>query len=157
MKTITCADPTRRSFCAHAAAMAFLGGAVGTIFEGCGSPTSPSNAPALPVINGTRISGGITLAVDSSSPLSPVGSAALLQTSIGDFLVAHTGQDVYVALTAICTHQTCTITGFSSQTYVCPCHGSTFDVNGRVLGGPAPAPLRQYPTQFASGVLTITA
>jgi nitrite reductase/ring-hydroxylating ferredoxin subunit len=158
MKKITCADPTRRSFCAHAAAVAFLGGAVGTMLEGCGgSPTSPSNAPPLAVVNGTRISGGITVAVDSSSPLSAVGSAALLQTSIGEFLVAHTGQDAYVALTAICTHQTCTITGFASQTYVCPCHGSTFDVNGRVLGGPAPAPLRQYPTQFANGVLTITA
>jgi Rieske Fe-S protein len=109
------------------------------------------------VVTGTRISGGITLAIDSSSPLSAVGAAALMQTSIGDFLVAHTAQDVFVALTATCTHQTCTVTGFSSQTYVCPCHGSTFDVNGRVLGGPAPAPLRQYPTQFANGVLTVTA
>ena len=78
-------------------------------------------------------------------------------TSGGDFLVARTAQTSFVALAAICTHQTCTITGFGNQTYVCPCHGSTFDINGRVLGGPAPAPLHQYPTQFTSGVLTITA
>lgn len=138
--------------------MAIFGGAAGSMLEGCGgSPTSPSNAPPLPTVNGTQIGGGVTLAVDASSPLSAVGSAALMQTSIGDFLVAHTAQNAFVALTAVCTHQTCTITGFASQTYVCPCHGSTFDVNGRVLGGPAPAPLRQYPTQFANGVLTITA
>ena len=111
----------------------------------------------LAVVNGTRVSGGITLAIDSSSPLSAVGNAALVQTSIGDFLVAHTAQNAFVALSATCTHQTCTITGFGNQNYVCPCHGSTFDVNGRVVGGPAPAPLHQYPTQFTGGILTITA
>ena len=154
----TCVDGlTRRTFCTRAATFAAFGGVLGAILEGCGSPTSPSNVPALPIVNGTRSSGGITVAIDSSSPLSGVGSAALVQTSVGDFLVAHTAQNSFVALSAICTHQTCTITGFGSQTYVCPCHGSTFDVNGRVLGGPAPFSLHQYPTQFTNSVLTITA
>ena len=147
---------TRRSFCSQAATLTIFGGALGAILGGC-SPTSPSNAPPLPTVSGTRVSGGITLAIDASSPLSTVGNAALVQTTIGDFLVAHTAQNSFVALAAICTHQTCTITGFASQSYVCPCHGSTFDVNGRVLGGPAPAPLHQYPTQFTNGILTITA
>jgi Transposase IS116/IS110/IS902 family/Rieske [2Fe-2S] domain len=40
------------------------------------------------------------------------------------------------------------MTGSGNQNYVCPCHGSTFDVNGRVVGGPAPAAFHQYPTQF---------
>ena len=60
--------------------------------------------------------------------------------------MAHTAQDSFVALTAICTHETCTITGFDNQHYVCPCHGSTFDVSGHVLGGPAPTSLHQYAT-----------
>ena len=157
MKVSGCDGQTRRTFCTRAATVAVFGGALGTILQGCSSPTSPSNVPALPTVNGTRVSGGITLTIDASSPLSAVGNAALVQTSIGDFLVAHTAQNSFVALNAICTHQTCTITGFGNQNYVCPCHGSTFDVNGRVLGGPAPAALHQYPTQFASGVLTITA
>jgi Rieske Fe-S protein len=113
--------------------------------------------PALPIVNGARISTGVTVTVDASSPLSAVGTAALVQTSIGDFLVAHTAQSAFVALSSICTHQTCTITGFGNSVFVCPCHGSTFDVNGRVTGGPAPASLHQYPTAFANGVLTITA
>jgi len=150
-------DQTRRKFCTQAATLAVFGGALGTILQGCSSPTSPSNAPQLPTVNGTRVTGGITLNVDANSPLSAVGNAALVHTSVGDFLVAHTTQISFVALGAICTHQTCTITGFSNQNYVCPCHGSTFDVNGRVLGGPAPAALRQYPTQFTGGVLTISA
>jgi cytochrome b6-f complex iron-sulfur subunit len=148
---------TRRDFCARAARLTVFGGVLGTVLQGCSNPNSPSNVPALPIVTGTRVSGGITLAIGSSSPLSAVGSAALVQTSIGDFLVAHTAQSSFVALSSICTHQTCTITGFGNQEYVCPCHGSTFDINGRVLGGPAPASLHQYPTQFTSGVLTITA
>jgi cytochrome b6-f complex iron-sulfur subunit len=91
---------------------------------------------SLPVLNGTPVSGGITLTTTSSSPLAAVGSAALVQTSVGDFLVAHTSQNAFVALSAICTHQTCIITGFANQTYVCPCHGSTYDINGRVTGDP---------------------
>jgi isorenieratene synthase len=61
-----------------------------------------------------------------------------------------------VALSAICTHQTCTITGFGNGQFVCPCHGSTFNTSGQVLGGPAPRDLFQFPTQFVNGVLTIT-
>jgi Rieske Fe-S protein len=150
-------DLSRRTFVVQAACLTAIGGALGTMLQGCGGVTSPSDVPALQTVSGTRVSGGITVQVDAASPLSAVGSAALVHTSIGDFLVAHTAQTTFVALNAICTHQTCTITGFGNQNYVCPCHGSTFDVNGRVLGGPAPSPLRQYPSQFASGVLTITA
>ncbi len=150
-------EQTRRTFCVRAATLAAFG-TVGTLLEGCSnSPTSPSNASALPVVTGTRIAGGITVTVDAGSPLASVGGAALVQTAVGDLLVARTAQDSFVALSATCTHQTCTITGFGGQSYVCPCHGSTFDLNGRVLGGPAPAPLPQFPTQFANGVLTVTA
>ena len=42
----------------------------------------------------------------------------------------------------ICTHLGC---GYhwdgGSQQFKCPCHGSVFDVSGRVVGGPAPRPL----------------
>ena len=156
MKDMTCDGQTRRKFCTQAAALTIFGGALGAILDGCGSPTSPSNVASLPVVNGTPVSGVITLTIDSSSPLSAVGGAALVQTSLGDYLVAHTSQNAFVALSAICTHQFCIITGFANQTYVCPCHGSTYDINGRVTGGPAPASLSQYPTQLTNGVLTIT-
>jgi Rieske Fe-S protein len=138
--------------------MALFGSALGTLLEDCsGTPTSPTLAPALAVVSGTRVNGGVTVAIDAASPLAAVGGAALVQTSAGNFLVGRTAQDTFVALSAICTHQTCTINGFENQTYVCPCHGSSFDINGRVLVGPAAAPLRQYASQFANGVLTITA
>jgi Rieske Fe-S protein len=147
---------TRRAFCTRAVALA-MAGPLATLLQGCSSPTSPSNASALPVVTGTRGTTGITVTIDAGSPLSTVGSGALVQTPSGDFLVAHTAQNTFTALSPTCTHQVCTITGISGSDFVCPCHGSTFDPNGRVVAGPAPAPLHQYPTQFTGGVLTITA
>jgi len=153
---------TRRQFCGRAcsaAAIAALGGAVATVLQSCssGSPTSPSgtNASPLPLVSGTASGGTVAITIDASSPLASVGSVALAQSSAGNYLVARTAQDTFVALTATCTHQACQITGHSGQIFVCPCHGSQFDSSGRVLSGPAPTALRQYPTRFTDNVLTI--
>jgi cytochrome b6-f complex iron-sulfur subunit len=146
---------TRREFCAQALTLV----TVGSILQACGggSPTSPNggSASALPLVNGSVANGQVTVTVDSSSPLSAVGSAAFVQSSGGSFLVAHVGQDAFTALTSMCTHQACTITGFQNGSYVCPCHGSRFSTSGAVQNGPAAASLHQFPTQYANGVLTI--
>lgn len=98
----------------------------------------------------------MTVGVDGASPLATVGGAALVRSSSGDMLVARTAQDTFAALTAICTHENCTITGFRTPTYVCPCHGSQFNTAGQVQSGPATRSLRTFPTQFAGTTLTIT-
>ena len=150
---------TRRQFCeaCSGAGMALIGGAV---LQACGggSPTSGggSNAPALPRLSAGVSGGAIQLTIDASSPLAAPGSAAFVSSAAGNLLVARTAADTFTALTATCTHEGCTITGFSGQSYVCPCHGSQFSTSGGVLNGPASRSLRQYQTQFAGGVLTIT-
>lgn len=152
---------TRRQFCetCTAAGVAALGTALATL-SGCGGggPTSASgvSAPALPRVSGSVSGSAVLVTIDAASPLASAGSAALVTSGLGNLLVARTGADAFVALTATCTHESCTITGFD-QNYVCPCHGSRFDTSGRVLSGPATRSLRQYQAQFADGVLTITA
>ena len=124
---------------------------------GDGSPTSPSStAPSLPTIHGTTANGVVSVTIDPASSLASVGGAALVQAASAAFLVARTAQNSFTALTAICTHEGCTITGFQSPIYVCPCHGSQYSTSGGVLGGPATQPLRQFATQFANNVLTIS-
>jgi Rieske Fe-S protein len=98
----------------------------------------------------------VVVQIDSASPLAAVGSAAQVRSSGGAFLVARTAQDTFTALTSTCTHDTCTITGFESSSYVCPCHGSRFTTTGRVLNGPASSPLRAFATEFSNNVLTIS-
>lgn len=54
--------------------------------------------------------------------------------------VLHDGEGLR-AISATCTHLGCTVRRQDSG-FVCPCHGSRYDDQGRVLGGPAPRPLR---------------
>ena len=149
--------PTRRGFCVHACQLASLA-AVGGVLQACGgSPTSPSvNAPPLPIITSTVTNGAITLTVDASSPLATVGGAALVRASGNELLVSRTGQTVAVSLTAICTHEACTVTGFSEGRYICPCHGSQYTTEGNVLNGPATRSLRQFATVVSGNTVTIT-
>ena len=150
---------SRRQFCVHAGqAVSFA--SIATIITGLtgcgGSSTSPSDAPALAVINAGVSAGKVTLTIDASSPLNAVGGAALVQSNSGNFLVSQTTAGGFTALTAICTHEQCTVTGFQSSQYVCPCHGSHYSTSGAVVQGPATQALKSFPAVFAAGVLTIT-
>ena len=42
-----------------------------------------------------------------------------------------------VAMSAICTHRQCKLDAEPDKTFYCPCHGSTFDADGKVTEGPA--------------------
>src|SRR5262249_22280899 len=138
---------SRREFCAHAGqsftlvSIASLGG----VLQGCGgSSTGPSDAPSLATINSSIANGAINLTIDASSPLNAVGGAALVQASGQNFLVSQTSAGSFTALTAICTHEGCIVTGFQSSQYVCPCHGSKYSTSGSVLQGPAAQALKSF-------------
>ncbi|MBI2616341.1 MAG: ubiquinol-cytochrome c reductase iron-sulfur subunit [Gemmatimonadetes bacterium] len=61
----------------------------------------------------------------------------------------------YSVVSPICTHLACTVNVEGTQIR-CPCHGSTFDLEGNVLQGPATQPLRRYPVSVtADGELII--
>lgn len=148
--------PSRREFCVHACQAASLI-AAGAMWQACGgNSTSPSNATNLPTINATAAAGTLSLTVDATSPLAAVGSAALVNSSAANVLISRTAQDTFAAVTAVCTHEACTINGISGSIYVCPCHGSQFSATGGVVKGPAAQPLRQFTTRFSGNVLTIT-
>ena len=49
-----------------------------------------------------------------------------------------------VAVSAVCTHMSCVVKYQGEGVISCPCHAATFDLNGNVMGGPAPRPLPSY-------------
>ena len=53
----------------------------------------------------------------------------------GFFIIRH-GANLF-ALSAICTHRNCKLDAEKNKTFYCPCHGSTFDADGKVTEGPA--------------------
>ncbi|MBN4048107.1 Rieske 2Fe-2S domain-containing protein [bacterium AH-315-O15] len=77
-------------------------------------------------------------------------------STAGFIPVTRAGQDSVTVVTALCTHETCTITELSGTTYVCPCHGSRFNNSGRVLAGPATVSLQTFATSFSGGTSSIT-
>lgn len=147
---------TRREFCVRTCQTVSLL-TLGAVIPGCGgSPTSPSSAPALLSVSGTLVNRTLTVAIDAASPLSAVGGAATVTASTGTYLVARTAQSAFTAVTAVCTHEGCIVTGFANSVYVCPCHGSEFNTSGGVVQGPASSALRQFPTTFANNAVTIS-
>lgn len=47
------------------------------------------------------------------------------------------------AISSICTHLGCNVRWEEENDgFECPCHGSSFDKNGKNIAGPAPKPLR---------------
>jgi Rieske Fe-S protein len=55
--------------------------------------------------------------------------------------------DNFRAVSAECTHLGCDVRP-SQNFLVCPCHGSTFDMTGEVVRGPAPSGLDTYPVEI---------
>jgi len=146
---------SRRRFCAGACQVA-SGATLATLFVGCGgSPTSPNGPAAMLDVASGRFSGSSVQVTVAGSALDNVGGAVLVNSMAGMFLLARTGASAFSAVDAICSHESCTITGFDGDIYVCPCHGSRYNRSGRVVNGPATASLRQFATTFADGVVTI--
>jgi len=147
---------TRREFCWHSCQAVSLAAAAAAL-TGCGgsSPTSSSSTlPALRTITGTVSGSTVTVTIDANSPLASTGTAALVNSSSGNFLVSRAG-DQFTALTAVCTHEGCVVSNYQSGTYECPCHGSQYNTNGSVTRGPATRSLAQFQTSFANNMLTI--
>lgn len=51
--------------------------------------------------------------------------------------------DGYAVIGAICTHLGCVVAQ-TGEGFDCPCHGSRFTHDGKVVRGPAPSPLPWY-------------
>jgi Rieske Fe-S protein len=65
-------------------------------------------------------------------------------------IVHRKGQEAHI-LSAVCTHQSCTLKVAASGELFCPCHGAKFSPAGAVLKGPATAPLGSVPFKIEEG------
>ena len=72
--------------------------------------------------------------VESISP----NEGKLIQTEEGKFAVSKDDKGEVKVLSPICPHMGCTVHwNFAEKSWDCPCHGSRFDTNGKVIEGPS--------------------
>lgn len=82
----------------------------------------------------------------------PDGSRTMLEET--KLFVLH-DQTGYWIISAVCTHLGCTVAP-KEFGFACPCHGSVYDRDGNVTGGPAPKALAWYPlSQAGDGRLVV--
>lgn len=94
----------------------------------------------------------LDLSQSANSALKSVGGSVISHTVI----VVNTGSG-FIALSDICTHQGCSVFyNKGGNDFVCPCHGGTYNINGQVIAGPPPAPLKKYNISQNGNILTIS-
>ncbi|MEN4474270.1 Rieske (2Fe-2S) protein [Mycolicibacterium cosmeticum] len=71
----------------------------------------------------------------------PVGSGVI----VDDVVLTQPTAGVFKGLSTVCPHAGCAVSSVADGKITCPCHGSTFGLDGAVLKGPATKPLAAVP------------
>lgn len=85
----------------------------------------------------------------------PVGTLVVLPEQ--KVYVGHADEGFF-AMSSVCTHLGCMTRYLEAQGEIfCPCHGSRYDLTGRVTQGPAPVALPRFQLSLADGELVVDA
>jgi cytochrome b6-f complex iron-sulfur subunit len=86
----------------------------------------------------------------------PVGTAKIIRYKGDPSIIVRVSDRSVRALSAACTHLGCMVKWDSAkETLICPCHAASFDLNGNVIGGPAPSPLQSLPVKISQDEIII--
>ena len=70
------------------------------------------------------------------------------------FIVADPGG--FSVLSAVCSHLGCLVNyNKGKKEFICPCHGGRYDLAGKNIAGPPPAPLTKLPHRIENGLVLV--
>ena len=96
------------------------------------------NPPEVPEASVNEVSGGKIQDLK-------VNAGKIVKFGSRPALLIRTGESEFRAFSAICTHLNCTVQYQDDRRQIwCACHNGTYDLNGKVVSGPPPAPLEEY-------------
>jgi Rieske Fe-S protein len=115
---------------------------------GCALAALATGCASLVAVRVVSEDGVVRLSLPDHPSLAGAGGWLKVQPDTWDaplYVLALEDGD-YAAVSPVCTHQGCTV-DIAGPRLVCPCHGSTYDREGRVLRGPAENALRRFPVR----------
>lgn len=104
-----------------------------------------STGGETPVASSPRTDGFVV--VGTVADLNQKGQVLNKRSPVGSVLVIRNpaAANQLLAVNPSCTHLGCTVDWKSQpREFVCPCHGSKFATDGKVVTGPADKPLKTY-------------
>jgi cytochrome b6-f complex iron-sulfur subunit len=103
--------------------------------------------------NGPSTNFTIDLNDPGYAPLKTTGGSVVKN----GIIVICTGIGSYAALSDSCTHEGCLLNyDKPSNELKCPCHGGTYDLNGKVLAGPPPSNMKTYTASLSGTTITVS-
>lgn len=64
--------------------------------------------------------------------------------------------DDVIVFSAVCSHLGCLVNYHRKRReFVCPCHGGRYDLTGKNIAGPPPAPLTRLPVKLEKGMIMV--
>lgn len=105
-------------------------------------------------------------------PVTDLGGDEVVASKVGDLkpkgskifrfgnrpaLLLMTAQGEYLALSAVCTHLSCTVQYRNDlQQIWCACHNGLYDLAGRNISGPPPRPLESFQVHVRGDEIVVT-
>ncbi len=141
---------TRRAFISRLSALAIGSVPLISILSGCATT-------GLSLYRGLRTEGGVSLNISEFPELTEDGGA--IELDIENFeepvVIVRLNREEFLALSPVCTHLGCVVKKERSF-FRCPCHGSTYTLDGEVVRGPAQQRLSVFQTERIDNRLRIS-
>jgi len=103
-----------------------------------------------------RLLRGEAPGVVMAGPTARFAAGTVTAFPAGRFYLARLEDGGFIAISRVCTHLGCTVPWDAGERrFKCPCHASSFDIEGAVLSPPAPRALDRYAVRIENDVVKV--
>ncbi|KAB2878721.1 Rieske (2Fe-2S) protein [bacterium] len=128
-----------------------------------GNLASSSSLNATGILDETHTGGNsLSINIEDYPELKEAGGYKVLkEVAIGDMtdsiIIVRKSDTDFLVYSSICRHKKCNVKYKKERDlFVCPCHGSTYDINGKVIKGPSQGDIPKYKTKLINDTLEIS-
>lgn len=103
----------------------------------------------------------LTISIDDYAELKEDGGFKVIkEVTIGDItdsiIIVRKSEKEFLVYSSVCRHKKCNVKFKKDRdVFVCPCHGSTYDIEGKVIKGPSEKDIPPYKVKLAGTKLEI--